>query len=240
MDEKLLDVFVEKVKSAAAANLKAVILYGSAATGEFHSAHSNVNILCVVERADTASIEALHPAVEWWVSKKQAAPLVFTLDDLRRSADVFAIELLDMKAKHRVLYGEDSLVWISVPLRYHKLQVERELRTNWLRLRQALLAAPRKREVQLDIMTASLSSFVTLFRHALIALGEKPAENKRDAIVRVAQLANSDASGFQTVLDFREGKRSEKDIPAEETLRRYFNLVEAVTEEVDRRLDSQA
>jgi hypothetical protein len=240
MDQKLLDEFVLKLQNAAAGNLQSVILYGSAASGEFHDKHSNLNILCVVKRADAANLEALRPAVEWWAGKKQAAPLFFTVDDLSRSADVFAIELLDMKSKHRVLFGEDVLTAISVPLRYHKLQVERELRTNWLRLRQALLVAPKKKEVQLGIMVSSVSAFTTLFRHALVALGASPAENKRDAVARVAQLTGADAGGFQTILDFHEGKRSEKDIPAEETLRKYFNLVEAVTEEVDRRLDSQS
>ena len=239
MDQKLIDDFVQRLKTFGADNLKAVILYGSAASYEFHEKHSNLNILCIVGHADAASLEALHAPVEWWAGKGQAAPLVFTLEDLQRSADVFAIELLDMKSQHRMLFGEDLLAGITVPLRFHKNQVERELRTNWLRLRQALLAAPKKRKVQLDIMVASVSSFAALFRHALIALGEKPAADKRDAVARAAKLTGTDGGAFQTILDYREGKRVQKEIDTEQTLLGYFNLVEAVTEYVDRRLDSQ-
>jgi len=47
------------------------------------------------------------------------------------------------------------------------------MRTNWLRLRQAILAAPTKPKVHLGIMVASNSAFCTLFRHALIALGSR-------------------------------------------------------------------
>jgi hypothetical protein len=235
--EHKLDELVQKLKSAAADNLKAVVLYGSAVTDEFHAGHSNLNTLCLVARAGPAQLEVLHPPVEWWVRQGHVAPLVFTLEELRRCADIFAIELLDMQAHHRMLLGEDFFAGITVPLRYHKRQVERELRTNWLRLRQAFLVAPKKAKIQLDLMISSVSSFSALFRHALIACGEKSADGKREAIERVAKLFNSDAGGFLTILDLREEKKKEKDINVEETFRRYLALVDAVTNEVDRRLD---
>lgn len=233
-----LDEFVQKLRTAAADNLKAVILYGSAATDEFHAKHSDLNILCLVDQADTAHLEALHGPVEWWIRRGQRPPLVFTLEELRRSADIFTIELLDMKSRHRILFGENVLTGIEVPLRYHSIQVERELRTGWLRLRQAILAAPKKPKVYLEIMAASFSAFVALFRHALIALGEAPAETKREAIDRIAKFAAADPSGFQTILSLREGKVRDRDIDVEKTLSRYFSFVEAVTDKFDKQLDA--
>jgi hypothetical protein len=238
MDQKL-DEFVQKLKSSAAGNLKAVALYGSAVTGEFHSKHSDLNLLCILERADATQVEALHAAVEWWLKQGHRAPLVFTLEELARSADVFAIEVLDMKTRHRMLYGDDVLAGLAVPLHYHAIQVERELRTDWLRLRQAILSAPKKEDANLSLMTSSFSAFAALFRHALIALGEPLATNKRDAIERVGRFADADPSGFLTVLDFREGKRKQREIDVEETLARYFAFVEAVTDEFDRQLDAR-
>jgi hypothetical protein len=234
MDQKL-EEFAQRMRSVAPDNLKAIVLYGSAAAGEFHEGHSNVNLLCLMESGDPARLEPFHSTVEWWTGKGHPAPLIFTLHELKRSADIFAIELLDMQAWHKMLFGEEFLAGIAVPLRYHKLQVERELRTNWLRLRQTFLAAPRK--AHLDVMVAAASSFTALFRHALIALGEKAAENKREAVERIAKLSGADASGFLAVLDFREKKKKEKDIDVAATARSYFALVEAVTNEVDRRLE---
>jgi len=238
IDHKLEEL-VQKIKAAAADNLKAVILYGSAATEEFHTKHSDLNILCLVEQADAAHLEALHIPVQWWIRRGQRPPLVFTLDELRRSADIFTIELLDMKSRHRILYGENVLAEISVPLHNHANQVERELRTDWLRLRQAILAAPKKSKVYLELMISSFSAFAALFRHALIALGEAPAETKREAIGRIAQFAGADPAGFQTILSLREGKLSERGINVEKTLDQYFAFVEAVTENFDRRLDAK-
>jgi hypothetical protein len=212
-------------------------LYGSAATEEFHTKHSDLNILCLVNQADAAHLEALHGPVDWWTRRGQHPPLVFTLEELRRSADIFTIELLDMKTRHRILYGENALAEISVPLHYHAIQVERELRTDWLRLRQAILTAPKKSKIYLELMVSSFSAFAALFRHALIALGEAPAETKREAIERIAKFAGADPVGFQTILSLREGKLRARDIDAEKTIDQYFSFVEAVTEKFDRQLD---
>jgi hypothetical protein len=235
-----LDEFVQKLKAAARDNLKAVILYGSAVTGDFHPRHSDLNLLCVVDRSDASAIEALHEPVHWWTRHGHRPPLVFTTEELSRSADVFAMELLDMKSQHEVLFGADVLADIVVPLHYHAIQVERELRTGWLRLRQAMLAAPRKPKAHLEIMVWSISSFAATFRHALIAMGEAPAANKREAVARIAGFAGADPGGFQTVLDYREGKKEAQEIDVEKALIAYFAFVEGVTVKYDRWLDTKS
>jgi len=234
-----LDEFVRKLKAAAEDNLKAVILFGSAATEEFHAKHSDLNLLCLLNQADAAHLESLHSPIEWWIRRGQRPPLVFALEELQRSADIFTIELLDMKARHRILYGENLLAGLAVPLRYHSIQVERELRMGWLRLRQAILAAPQKPKAYLALMVASFSSFTALFRHVLIALGEKPAETKREAIERVAVFAGADPVAFHTILGVREGKLKEREVSIESTLNRYCAFVDAVTDKFDRQLDAK-
>src|SRR5450432_1615152 len=46
-DAKLREL-VNRLKEVAAANLESVILYGSAARGDFHPGHSDLNILCML------------------------------------------------------------------------------------------------------------------------------------------------------------------------------------------------
>jgi predicted nucleotidyltransferase len=238
MEAKLTE-FVNRLKSAAADNLKAAILYGSAVAGEFLEKQSDLNILCVVESAGSADLEHLHSVAEWWLRQGNPAPLVFTLEELKRSADIFAIELLDIKHQHRLLYGLDVLEGFEVPLQLHHLQVERELRIGWLRLRQAILIAPQKRGLHLEIMLASVSTFCVLFRHALIALSAPPAHSKREALDRIATLAGADPSAFHAILDFREGKRKRRGLDIEALLHTYHEFVEVVTNEVDRRLEAK-
>src|ERR1700722_5050850 len=199
--ETKLNELAERLQAAAGMNLKAVVLYGSAVTDEFRARHSDLNILCVLERAGVAEIEKLHSAAEWWTSEGNPAPQIFTMPELQRSADIFAIELLDMKHRHRMLYGADFFDSFDVPMHLHRLQVERELRTNWVRLRQAILMSPRKHKAHLGIMLASVSWFCALFRHALFALGQEMPTSKRAAVDGAASLTGADPSGFHAILD---------------------------------------
>src|ERR1700721_544323 len=120
MEAKLKQI-VEKLQSAAGDNLQAAVLYGSAVTGEFQAHHSDLNIVCLVKRATAADLEAMHGVAEWWMREGPPAPLVFTYEELQRSADVFSIELYDIKARHRMLYGEDFFSQLEVPLHLHRL-----------------------------------------------------------------------------------------------------------------------
>ncbi len=239
MEAKLAQL-VEKFKAASGHNLKAVVLYGSAVTGEFHEKHSDLNILCIVESASVFELGRLHPAAEWWIEEGNRPPLIFTMDELVRSADIFAIELLDMKNHHRMLMGEDFFDQLDVPLQLHWLQVERELRQNWLRLRETILAAPRRKEIHLNIMLRSVPTFCALFRHALIALNQAAPHSKREAVDGIAAATGANPSGFQTILDLRAGKLKEKEVDVEVTLQTYLEFVEVVTSEVDRRLETSA
>jgi hypothetical protein len=236
--EAKLNELVNRLKAAAKENLKAVVLYGSAVTGEFRAGHSDLNTLCIVEHAGAADLERLHAPAEWWIRQGNHPPMIFTLDELRRSADVFAMELLDVKQYHRLLFGEDFLVDFEVPMRLHRMQVERVLRVTWLRLRQSVVGAPLDKKTHLGIMTRSLSTFCVLFRHALIALGQPAPATKREAVAAVASLTGADPSAFHAMLDLKEGKRKDKDLDVEASLHAYLEFVEVVTNEVDRRLDA--
>lgn len=232
--EKDLNELVRRLKQAGGSNLRAIVLYGSAVGGEFHREHSDLNILCLLDRLDGASLRAVRPVALWWWRKGHPAPLLFTLGELHNSADVFAIELLDMKQRHRMLWGEEFLEHLEVPMGLHRLQVERELRTNVIRLRQAYLRSRGRHAELAELMIASASSFAALFRHSLIALGEIPPDGRRAAVERLASRLDFDDAAFQTVLDLREGKRNRGEIDVERTFAAYLEVVMRVAGEMDR------
>lgn len=252
--EKDLNDLSERLQQSAGANLRSVVLYGSAVTGDYHPKHSNLNVLCVLGSLEPDDLEKLRPPARWWEGKGHPAPLVFTPEELHRAADVFAIELIDIQQHRRVLFGEDFFVTLEVPLRLHHWQVERELRHGLVRLRERYLASPGGSKSLVGLMTASVSSFATLFRHAAMALSAAPpllpqppqaeaaptrpsAGRKRDAVDGLATLLGFDAAPFHAALDVREGKRSERGLDAEATFRGYLQGVIRVVQEVDRRLE---
>jgi predicted nucleotidyltransferase len=235
-DDQLLNELVSRLKKAAESNLISVILYGSAATDEFQPKHSDLNVLCILRDLSREELSKLQAASTWWAKKGHPAPLFFTLNELHHSADIFAIELLDIKAARRILFGEDVVASLHVPTDLHRLHVERELRNNTLRLRQYYVMHAADSRKTLQLMVSSISTFVALFRHALIALGEEPPPTKRATVDRAGSALEFDSSAFRTVLDIREGRKRERDVEVQATFEKYLNAVVKATEEVDRRL----
>ena len=231
--EKQLNEFVQRLKAAAADNLESVTLYGSAASGEFHQEFSDVNLLCVLREISVLALQALSPAVGWWVEQKHAAPLLFTREELKRSADVFAIEFLDIQQHHRVLHGEDIFKDLHVPLDLHRVQLEHELRTKLLMLRQHYLLAPNDPKRVAALMLESVSSFIVLFRHALTAMGERPPRSKREVVLRIGQSAGLNVDIFSELLDVREGKHKAAALESPSAFPAYLQAIEQVVRKVD-------
>ena len=238
--EKAIDEFVERMRAAAGTNLVAAILYGSAAAGDHIPDYSDVNLLCVLGETSFARIEALAPAMEWWGKQKHRLPLLLGADEMRRSADVFSIEFLDMRRHHRLLWGEDILKTLEIPMRWHRAQVEYELREKTILLRQRLLMASGNVEAKWELLLRSLPAFGTLFRHALIALGDAGAGSKREAAAALAAKLGIDTSVFGELLDARERKKERKSAKVDEVFARYLKLVDEVTAAVDKMLDPAA
>ena len=238
--EKLITEFVEKARAAGGTNLLSAILYGSAAAGDFVAEHSNVNLLCVLRETSYASIEALAPAIAWWAKRGHHAPLLMSGEEMQRSADVFSIEFLDMRRHYRVLWGEDVLKTLEVPMRWHRAQVEYELREKTILLRQGLLATNGKDAAKWELLLRSLPAFGTLFRHTLIALGDAGAGSKREVAAALAGKLGIETTVFTELLDIRERKVERKQKNVDAVFSRYLKLVEQVTTAVDKILDSAA
>jgi len=236
--EQLLSEFVEKMRTAAGGNLVSVILYGSAAEGEFHPEYSDLNLLCIVQDSSFVSLSKIAGVVEWWRKKKHHPPLVLTPRELKDTADVFSIEFTDMKQRHRVLHGEDVLGNLDIPMRLHRSQLEYELREKLLLLRQHILVAGMGEKDLWEVMLNSLTSFTTLFRHVLIELGEQGRKHSRDAVQELASRLNFDSSTFVQLMDVRAKKANRKQFRAAEVAGRYLSAIETVTTAVDRMVDS--
>jgi hypothetical protein len=236
--EKKISEFVSRLREAGGTNLESVILFGSMVAGDFHSEYSNVNLFCVVRDNSFAALQALAPAVKWWDAQKQPPPLFMTRQEVERSADVFTIELLDVKQHHRVLFGDDVFQNLSIPTNLHRAQVEYELREKLALLRQHALLASGHDSRMWEVLTRSVSSFATLFRHALMVLGPEAPVSKREAVLALAQKIGFDASGVLQVLDVRENKLDRKKLNVSDVFSRYLAALDQVTSAVDRMLDS--
>ena len=243
--QEKVDEFVKRVRAAAGPNIESIVLFGSAVAGDFHPGLSNLNLLCVLRDSAFTALESLAPVAKWWDSLRQPPPLCMTRTELERSTDVFTIELLDMQQHHRVLLGEDVVQGLQISMRVHRVQVEYELREKLILLRQQVLLASGNGARLWDLLLRSVPSFGTLFRHALIALGETPPLGRREAVDALSMRLGFDLSAIHRALDVREHdvreqKSDRKKIDVNDLAARYLAAIEKVTAAVDEALDSEA
>jgi predicted nucleotidyltransferase len=233
-----IEEFIRRLRDEAGSNLQSIILYGSAVTGGYDAQFSDLNLLCLLRDSSYTALEDIAPAIEWWTKQNERVPLILVKEELERSADVFAIELLDMQAQYRVLFGEDVLKELKVPTHLHRSQVEYELREKLILLRQKLLLAARDEARMRELLVRSLPSFSTLFRHTLIVMGENVSWNRRENVRLLATRLGFEQQVFDDLFDVREQRREPKSLNVRETASRYLAAVEHVTATVDKMLDS--
>ena len=232
MHERLKNL-VERLHEATGTNLESVIVYGSAARGDFREGRSDLNVMCTMRSLGVADLARVAPVVKWWTgTEKQPAPLFFTRQELERSADVFAIEFLDMQDSHQVLYGNDVVAEIHVPLNLHRIQVEHDLRTVLIKLRQHFLREAGNPRELAAILAKSFSSVMTLLRHTLIALQEKTPASHKDVIAKLAAMSGANARAFEAVLHLRDSEAP--DISVVHAYGEYLAAIEAVISALDR------
>ncbi len=231
--EKQITEFVERLKQVAGANLECVALFGSAASDEFHADFSDINLLCIVRELSSQTLTALAPAVKWWTKNNFPAPLVFSRVELERSADIFAIEMLDIRQRHRILHGEDIFSNLHVPMDLHRVQLEHDLRTKLLTLRQMYIQSSDDNDKIRQLMLDSVSNFSALFRHTLIAMGEQPAATKADNIRKLAERIKFDPAIFVQLLQVRTGKTPKSSIDANAGFAKYLEGIDMVVLTVD-------
>lgn len=233
-EAKLADL-VARMKEFAAENLESLILYGSAARGDFTEGHSDLNVLCVLRSVASRELLRVAPVVHWWTGdQREPVPLFFTAQELRSSADVFSIELLDLQRSRRVLLGPDVIQDILVPMNLHRVQVEHDLRTLLLKLRQHLLLNGQKEDELRAVAAKSSSSALALLRHTLIAFELEPPAAPDEVFSRIALLTGANPVAFAEVFKLRAVHAHVNDIVR--AYGEYLNALNMVISALDQQI----
>ena len=228
-----LAAFMEKLRHAAGDNLVCLAVYGSAASEDFHPDFSDLNMLCVLRDLSQSSLQSLTTAIAWWTGHRYPAPLVFSQQEIQRDTGIFPIEMVDIRRQHHVLFGENIFENLQIPMERHRYQLEHELRTKLLSLRQHyLLSAGDRKKINL-LMLDSVSSFATLFRHALLTMKNDPPRARREVIEQLALKIQFDPSPFLELLQVREGKAPVESLDAQAVFARYLQAIDRVIQALD-------
>jgi hypothetical protein len=230
-----LDDLVTQLQAAYGSHLSAVVLYGSAAAGEHIPKQSDYNVLVLLDRIDpTTTLAAASAVARAWNDAGNPPPMTMTVGEWRGSSDVFPMEYADILDRHRVLHGTPPFDGIAVSRANLRLQLEQQVLGKLLQLRQGALLAGTDGKRQLELITASLSTMMVLFRAVVRLHGETPAADNVALAERVATLANLDADAFARAVRHVRGEAKLSGGDAGSVLAGYLAGIEGLKAHLDR------
>ena len=186
-------------------DLVSVILYGSSVTKEYDPNKSDLNFLIVLSEEGIERLHLAHELVARWRKKKVGTPLFLTRDYIDFSLDTFPIEFLNIKRNYQVIVGEDVLEGISFKRDFIRMEGERELKGKLLLLRQRYVETRGKHKVLKELISASLPTFIFVFKGLLYLLGKEVPETKEQTISILSKELKLDQELFTSLLHIKGG-----------------------------------
>jgi predicted nucleotidyltransferase len=227
--------FIDDLKATHGRNLASVILYGSAATGDFVPRRSDYNLLIALHKITPRDLRNSHATVREWHKLGHPVPVYFTVSELKNAADVFPIEFHEMEAARKVLYGSDVLADISISDAFLRHQVEYELRSKLILLRRQYIPASESVEGLKNLMAESLGSFATLFRAVLLLSGVRAPTKKHEVVALTVGRHGLDGTVFEKIFNIREnnfaGAMDERSV--NDLFAKYMEQIERVIDAID-------
>ncbi len=200
-----LDDLVAQLKQSHGDALAAVVLYGSAASGESITGQSDVNVMVLCTALPLATMRALGQTMRAWSEAGNPPVLEMTTHEWRNSADIFPMEYADILERHRVLYGALPLEGVTVRPDHLRLQLEQESMGKLLRLRRGVMVAGTDTTKQQELLRASLSTLLVLFRAVMRLHGEQPQRDAVQVITAASAHCGFDPRPFAQVVALKRG-----------------------------------
>jgi len=160
--------FIEEIENLMGTNLVSVVKFGS--EGEPN------NLLFVFNKLNFGILDEIKPLIIKQRKKGSAVPLIFTKEELSNAADVFPLEFLDMIYPHKTLKGEKIIENIQLDKKHVRRQLEFELRSKLIHLRENYIWIKNDKELKQLLMSA-VPSLMPLFYGLLYLKNIEPPTN---------------------------------------------------------------
>jgi predicted nucleotidyltransferase len=239
MAKMTLDELVAQLQKAFGDGLEAVVLYGSAAAGEHIPKRSDFNVLVIVRELGMPELEKEAAIARAWGEAGNPPPLTLTASEWRASSDVFPMEYADILERHRVLFGKPPFDGVSIKPRDLRLQLEHEALGKLLQLRQGILGAGGDKKRLVELLAASLSTFMVIFRALLRYHGESPPADYERLVSAVSAKTKLDGASFARVVRHLRGSEPLPEREVQQVLAGYLAGAHALVEYLDRLEESK-
>lgn len=230
------DELVTALQEALGQNLQSVVLYGSAAAGDFVPGFSGHDVLIITNRLGATELAAVSKTLGIWERAGNPLPQLFTLEELAAATDVFPIELLDMQQSRRVLHGLDPLAELKIDMSHYRQQLERELKVRLQLLRRRYVACAGDDERVAHLIAASVSTFLVLLRAVLRLYNEAVPAEKVDSLGPLTKYLEFDPQPLREAMELRAQQGQPLPAHLDGLFSRYLKSIEQVVHSVDRHL----
>lgn len=178
---------VEKILNFYKDDVISLYLYGSYAVGDQIEGISSYDLFLILKNYNfSKELSLKHP------------PFIFTKDELLDSLDTFPIELLDIKERGKLIYGEDVLKDLEIEDRFLRNQIERELKEKLINFRRIL----NFEDKQIPLFIVRTYKSLTAILRAILHLKRKNKPLKR--IYIYYEISNIYNLNYKMFLDIEE------------------------------------
>src|SRR5271157_210920 len=202
--KEIFEEFTDDFKKVFGSDLISIILYGSGASGHYVPGKSDINFLIILSERGIDNLDRAFSTVARWRKRKVAIPLFMTKAEILSSRDTYPIEFLSMKKHYVTVNGEDVLAGLSFEPSHLRLQSDREFKGKLVHLRRGFLGAEGQARQIRELIKASFTAFISIFRALLCIKGIDTPQARREVISAVAREYSVDPAIFLKCADIKE------------------------------------
>jgi hypothetical protein len=226
--------FARDLAGAYGDDLVSVVLYGSAARGEYREGVSDLNVLVLLRDTASGTLRRGAALARAWGDAKNPPPLIMSEREFHGSGDVFPIELSDIRDANVLLHGADPFVGLVIRPEDTRLELERELKAGYIRLRTRYLTDAGDAARFEPVLLKSLSTFLVMFRTVLRLSGEDAVRDPEAVVRAVAERVGFDPAPLLAIVRARGGGAKLDVRPESPVVTGYLDAVAEVVRYVDR------
>jgi len=232
--EEIFAEITEDYRQIFGVHLLSIILYGSGAGADYLPGKSDLNFLITLTDQGVERLDRAVERVARWRKRNVAIPLFMTRGDLQGSQDSYPIEFLNMKRHYIVVFGEDVLAELTFDQCHIRLQLERELRGKLIHLRSGYLATGGNARKIRELITLSLTAFLSLFSALLYLKNIEIPHGRREIIMAAGQAFGIDASLFLKCEEIRRKMDRFSSGEVQGVFQSYMKEVSRLCDQIDR------
>jgi len=212
--------------------VQSIVLYGSAARGDYLPGRSNLNVMMVLATLELDGLKRYAKAHRRWSAERIVVPLFLTESDLDISRELYPLEYVEMQEHHVVLAGRDPFAGQPVDLGRMAMQCEQEIHGNLLRLRQRFVEGGGTIEAIGILLPLSLTALLPCLR-GLYRVLRAPIPSAADLLLPdVSATLQVDAAALQDVWNFKRGVISPGPMEMPRLFERYVSALEQLMRRV--------